>query len=249
MLKTYSETFTVRATECDKFRRMRLDALFISMQEVGEQHAIRMGFGYEAMLARGLFFALTRVHVHVSRAPRQGERVIHTTWPGTCSRFFCPRYHVFTLEDGTPLLTAGALWVILDVKSRSIVSPVKLDLSFPDTGDLPAPIELPHRLPSMQLSEEPRLMTRTPVYSEFDVNGHVNNTKYIAWLCDALGSDTLNGRYIGDLVAGYEKEIREEAPLQLSLSREDERFAFQILGGTGVKHFVAGGTLREEVRL
>lgn len=248
MFKSYSETFTVRATECDKFRRMRLDALFISMQEVGEQHAIRLGVGYEAMLARGLFFALTRVHVHVSRAPRQGERVIHTTWPGTCSRFFCPRYHVFTLEDGTPLLTAGALWVILDARSRSIVSPMKLDLGFPDTSDLPAPITLPHRLPSMQLSEEPRLMSRTPVYSEFDVNGHINNTKYIAWLCDTLGSDILNGQYIGDLVAGYEKEIREEAPLQLSLAREGEHFAFQILGSTGVKHFVAGGTLRKEAR-
>ncbi|MGN0995746.1 MAG: acyl-[acyl-carrier-protein] thioesterase [Candidatus Ventricola sp.] len=249
MLKTYSETFTVRATECDKFRRMRLDALFISMQEVGEQHAIRLGVGYEAMLSRGLFFALTRVHVHVSRAPRQGERVVHTTWPGTCSRFFCPRYHVFTLEDGTPLLTAGALWVILDARSRSIVSPAKLDLGFPDTSDLAAPIELPHRLPSMQLSAQPLHLTRTPVYSEFDVNSHVNNTRYMAWLCDALGSDALNGRYIGDLVAGYEKEIREEAPLQLTLSRDGERFAFQIVGNAGVKHFVAGGTLREEVGL
>ena len=39
MKKTHSETFTVRASECDLYRRMRLDALFLSMQEVGERHA------------------------------------------------------------------------------------------------------------------------------------------------------------------------------------------------------------------
>ena len=25
------------------------------------------------------------------------------------NRFFCPRYHVFTLQDGTPLAAAGAV--------------------------------------------------------------------------------------------------------------------------------------------
>lgn len=49
------------------------------------------------------------------------------------------------------------------------------------------------------------MFSRAPQYSDFDVNGHVNNTKYLAWLCDALGFDALRGAYIGDLVAGSEK--------------------------------------------
>ena len=246
MLKTYSETFTVRATDCDQYRRMRLDALFISMQEVGEQHALRLGVGYDAMMARGLFFALARVHVRVIRAPRCGERVVHTTWPGTSNRFFCPRYHVFTLEDGTPLLAAGALWVMLDMVNRRIVSPMTVPLDFPDTSDLPAPIDLPVRLPALNLFDPAAARTRTPVYSEFDVNGHVNNTRYISWLCDALGSAALEGRYIGDLVAGYEKEIRGEEPMRLSLTRDGDGFSFLISDCEGKKRFVAGGTLKEE---
>ena len=103
MNKTYTETFTVRATDCDFERRMRLDALFVAMQEGGERHALALGAGYDQMMARGLFFALARIHVSTLRAPRQGETVVHTTWPGEMNRFFCPRYHVFSLEDGTPL--------------------------------------------------------------------------------------------------------------------------------------------------
>lgn len=244
MNRQYSETFIVRATDCDVQRRMRPAALFVAMQEGGERHAITLGAGYDAMMAHGLFFALTRIHVRFVRAPRCGERVVHTTWPGVSNRFFCPRYHTFTLEDGTPLASAGALWVMLDVNDRKIVSPNTVDLHFPDTSDIPSPIDLPTRLP--HLGETTERFVRTPMYSDYDINGHVNNTRYIGYLCDALGHEALDGHYPGDLIAGYEKEIREPRPLALSLSREGDRFTFLIASENGEKHFVAGGTLREE---
>ena len=244
MNRQYSETFIVRATDCDVQRRMRPAALFVAMQEGGERHAITLGAGYDAMMAHGLFFALTRIHVRFVRAPRCGERVVHTTWPGVSNRFFCPRYHTFTLEDGTPLASAGALWVMLDVNDRKIVSPSTVDLHFPDTSDIPSPIDLPTRLP--HLGETTERFVRTPMYSDYDVNGHVNNTRYIGYLCDALGHEALDGHYPGDLVAGYEKEIREPRPLALSLSREGDHFTFLIASESGEKHFVAGGTLRKE---
>ena len=244
MKKTHTETFLVRGTDCDRYRRMRLDALFLAMQEGGERHAFDIGAGYDAMMARGLFFVLARVHVRVDRAPRCGETVVHTTWPGMSNRFFCPRYHVFTLEDGTPLVSVGALWVLLDSANRKIVSPKSIDLGFPDNSDIPSPIDLPTRMPA--LCNPTKTLLRTPVFSEFDINHHVNNTKYMAWLCDTLGKDVLEGHYIGELTAGYEKEIREEAPLVLSLSQDGDHFSFLVTSETGDKHFVAGGTLRQE---
>ena len=244
MDKTHSEPFFVRPTDCDMLRRMRLDALFIAMQEGGERHAAALGVGFDALQARGLFFVLARIHVRTQRAPRSGERVIHTTWPGTVNRFFFPRYHTFTLEDGTPLAQAGALWVLLDTQNRRIVAPAKADLRFPDNSDIPEPIDLPLRLPV--LGDACEHFTRTPVYSEFDVNGHLNNTRYMAWLCDALGMDALSGHYVGDLTAGYEKEIRTADPLSLSLARDGDAFGFRIASASGEKHFVAGGMLRRE---
>ena len=244
MEKTYSETFVVRATDCDVERRMRLSALFVAMQEGGERHAISLGLGYDAMMARSLFFVLARIHVKTFRAPRCGERVVHTTWPGKTNRFFCPRYHVFTLEDGTPLACAGALWVMLDTRARKIVSPLTVDLRFPDNSDIPSPIDLPLRAPLS--AADGTLIRRTPVFSEFDVNGHVNNTKYMAWLCDTLGAKALKGRYISDLVASYEHEIRSEAPLTLSLSQENDHFSFLVAGEDCPKHFIASGTLSIE---
>ena len=244
MDKSYTEIFTVRATDCDVNRRMRPAALFIAMQEGGERHAISLGLGYDAMMARGLFFVLARIHVRFDRAPRCGERVVHTTWPGTSNRFFCPRYHTFSLEDGTPLASAGALWVILDVKNRKIVSPLTANLPFPDTSDIPAPIDLPTRLPPMGQTTESH--TYTPVYSDYDINGHVNNTRYIAWLCDTLGNAVLSDQTIRELTASYEREIRLDQPLNVALSHQDDRFTFLITSAGGEKHFAAAGALRKE---
>jgi len=244
MNKTYTEVFTVCATDCDANKRMRPAALFVAMQEGGERHAVSLDLGYDDMMRRGLFFVLARIHIRFDRAPRFGEKVVHTTWPGMSNRFFCPRFHTFTLEDGTPLATAGALWVILDTQTRKIVSPLAAELSFPDTSDIPAAIELPTRIP--QMGQATSTYVRCPVYSDYDVNGHVNNTRYISWLCDTLGNKLLKHQYLGDLVIGYEKEICSDDPLNISLSHQDDRFTFMIASQSGERHFAAGGTLHME---
>ncbi|MBR5225842.1 MAG: hypothetical protein IKV90_09305 [Clostridia bacterium] len=244
MQKTYQERLIVRGAECDMFRRMRMDAVFMAMQEGGERHAKMLGLGHDAMLAKGFFFVLSRTHVQVSRMPQCGETIVHTTWPGTSNKFFCPRFHTFTTEDGTPLLSAGALWVLLDTVNRRIVSPTKIDLGFPDNSDIPDAVPLPNRLP--RVGENASLCSRTPVFCEFDINGHVNNTKYVAWILDTLGAQALDGRFIRDLTVSYEKEIREIAPLTLALSREEDAFTFQVLSESGMKHFSAFGSLAKE---
>ena len=244
MQKTYSETLIVRGTDCDMYRRMRMDSLFIAMQEGGERHAGMLGFGHSSMLERGLFFVLARIQLKINRQPRCGETIVHTTWPGMINHFFCPRYHTFTLEDGTPLVTAAALWVILDTRERKIISPLKVDLGFPDNSDIPEPISPNIRLP--MLEGDALLSERTPVFSEFDINGHVNNTKYIAWLCDAIGGDILKDAAIGELIANYDKEIRICQPLKQQLVLRDDHFFYRVSAPTGEKHFSAYGSLRKE---
>ena len=245
MEKTYTESLSIRAVDCDEFGKMRLDALFLAMQEGGEQHARLLGAGHQAMLDRQLFFALSRIHVSILNPPRFGQLVRHTTWPGQVNRFFCPRYHVFSLEDGTPLAAAGALWVILDTGTRRIVSPIQADLHFPDNSDLPAPVDLPTRLPS-RITSAYRTAKRHVQYSDRDVNGHVNNTKYISWLCDALGASAFEGYHISSLTAGYEREIQDEDPLEVHLFQNESSFSYEVTSSNAVRHFLAVGSFSED---
>ncbi|MBR1409287.1 MAG: hypothetical protein IJ573_10410 [Clostridia bacterium] len=234
------DRYTVRATDCDYNGRLRMDALFIMMQEGAEHNAAALGASHEQMLRRNLFFALTRMHVRITRMPRFNETVLHSTWPGIANRFFFPRYHTLTLEDGTPLAAAAGLWVTLDTEKRTVVSPVKADLGFPDTSDLPAPCEEPMKMPA-GCTGEAVVSARSPLYSDYDLNGHVNNTRYISWLCDALGKSAFDGDALSDLVVSYEKEIRDEAPLTQQLIRGGNAFSYRLLSPEGTRHFEAKG--------
>ncbi len=241
-MKTFTEQISVKATECDRFGHMRPDALFTAMQEGGERHARLLGIGHEDLQKKGYFFALARIHVSILRPVSFQETISHTTWPGQPNRFYCPRYHVFTTEDRTPVAAAGSLWVILDAHTRQLISPLKMDIALPDTSDLPAPTSLPIRIPSVTTDTYTRSL-HTPRYTDYDVNGHVNNARYIAWLTDALGNSILEHAFIGDLIASYEKEIHDEIAYETHLARADSSFGYVILGPGGTRHFVASGTL------
>ncbi len=245
MEKTYTESLSVRAIDCDEYGKMRLDALFLAMQEGGEQHARLLGVGHQSLLDRQLFFVLARIHVSILNPPRFGQHIRHTTWPGQVNRFFCPRYHVFSLEDGTPLAAVGALWVMLDTGTRRIVSPLQADLHFPDNSDLPAPVDLPMHLPA-RINTAFTTSSRTVQYSDKDVNGHVNNTRYISWLCDALGATAFDGFHISSLTASYEHEIRDENPLEIHLSQNENGFSYEVLSGSALRHFLAVGSFSED---
>ena len=245
MDKTYTESLAIRSVDCDQYGKMRLDALFMAMQEGGETHARLLGIGHQALLDRQLFFALSRIHVSILNPPRFGQHIRHTTWPGTMNRFFCPRYHVFSLDDGTPLAAAGALWVILDTKTRRIVSPLQADLHFPDNSDLPVPTELPNRLPSKIVSTY-TVSKRLVQYSDMDLNGHVNNTRYITWLCDQLGKVAFDGCHISSVTAGYEREIRDEEELEIHLSQNENGFSYEVSSAGATRHFLAIGQFAED---
>ena len=70
MERITGDLYSVRATDCDYNGRLRMDALFIMMQEGAEHNAATLGAGHGQLLSRGLFFALTRMHVRITRMPR-----------------------------------------------------------------------------------------------------------------------------------------------------------------------------------
>ncbi len=237
----YRETVPVRAAECDYKGRMRLSALFIAMQEGAEKSAESLGVGRRALWTRKMFFALSRVRVEVHKPPKLGQTVVHETWPGVPNHFFYPRYHRFSLEDGTALAAASSLWVTMDRTERRIVTPVSAGLVFPDTSAIKPPCPLPGR--PKEPSGEAEAFEGAPQYEDLDINGHVNNARYISWLCNALGAEAFETGYIRTLTAGYEKEIRKARRVSHVVQSDGAVFAYRVTDETGAKCFSASGEM------
>ena len=178
----------------------------------------------------------------MDREAHLGETVSIETFPMPLRRWFFPRYFIFRNAAGEALGAAGTLWVLFDLEKRCMVAPGEVAKAIPDNSDLTPPLGVPGPVP--RLTGEAVRSVRAPVYSELDVNGHVNNARYADWLCDALGLETLRDLRVRDMRLSYAAEIRPGQEMDLTLVRDG--LAFHLTGAhEGKVHFEIGGELEK----
>lgn len=239
--KTLTEQFRIQSFQTDMNARLRPAALLEIMQEMAGAHAETLGIGRAMLLEKGLVWVLTRLEVRMDRWPAFGERLTVETYPMPNRRWFFPRSFLFRDEAGRQIGCAGSLWVLLDVHERRMSRPDPVLSLMPDNSDLTAPIGMPATVG--ECSGEPVITEHLPVYTDLDMNGHVNNTRYVDWCCNALGYDVLRDQELANFSVNFNQEILPSQHVQMQLRREGSLFSFSGFIGAE-RHFDVGGTLR-----
>lgn len=241
MENVLTQVIPLQSRDCDFTGRWKPSEIFTAMQELAGDHAALLGAGYSVLRSVNLAFALTRSELHMDRYPVLGERVVCHTWPAPVMKWMFPRYFLFETESGEQLGYAATLWVLMDLTERKMVAPAALPSPIP-TSDKKPPLRLPGK--AAALTGEGAARAYLPGYSELDVNGHVNNTRYVSWMCDELGAKRLAGHSVKSLVVNY---VHELLPGQALLLRSEiEGASFRMSGDIeGVNHFSLSGELSE----
>jgi acyl-ACP thioesterase len=159
------------------------------------------------MYAQNLFWVHSRMKIKFFDFPRVGDSVRIRTWPKTIQQklFFIRDFEMLT-ENGEKLAAATSAWLIINATTRRMVPPQSLDLKLPTLSErvgLDEPLE---RL-GMAHDGEERLRVRAG-YSAVDMLGHVNNSRYVEWICDAFPMETFRQRKLDWLQINYDHEIR-----------------------------------------
>ncbi len=241
MLKTYQENFTVRSYQTDLNARMKPSALLSVMQEAAGQHSEKLGVGRNALLSKNAAWVLTRVEVDMDRYPAFEETFSVETFPMPTRRCFFPRYFVFKNAAGGEIGRAATLWVLLDLTTRRMIMPDLVKGYLPDNSDLIAPLGLP--APVTEVSGTLDTVIRVPCYSDIDFNGHVNNTRYLDWCCDALGISAMRNACISHFAVNYDTEVLPEQQIRTELRRLGDDFSFCGFEGD-TRHFDIGGVIK-----
>ena len=240
-MKTYTEHFHLLTRDCDMNAAWRPGAILMAMQEVGGAHSERLGAGRNVLALKNLAWVLTRIEVEMDRYPTIGEDLSLETFPAPVRRWFFPRYFVIRDNEDKEIGRAASLWVLLDLTTRHMVQPALVAALMPDNRDLPAPLGLPGSVTEVSgVLEE---ATRLPLYSDLDANRHVNNTRYLDWVCDALGVDCMAENELARFTINYNMEILPGQEVRTQLRRLDRDFSYSGFVGDE-RHFDIGGTLR-----
>lgn len=145
-------------------------------------HAGEHGFGYNEMIAIQHGWVLSRLVIEMDELPRTGEAFTIETWVDRLYRQFTDRHFSILRSDGTAYGYATSIWSLIDMQTRQPADLTKL----PDGGftkvlipERPAPIPAMERI---RLKSPTLVATHQAVYTDLDINGHVNSIRYIELL-------------------------------------------------------------------
>ena len=242
MYNTYDETFTLRHRDWDLNEKWRPSAILETMQDAAGAHSMLLGCGREELIKRNIVWVLARCELRMDRYPDAGEQITVHTFPTPTRIYFFPRYYVFTDARGEMVGKAGSLWLLLDINTRRMLPPGEVAKLIPDNKDLSIPMNLPATVGALQGIEQ--VTEYHPVYTDLDVNGHVNNTRYADWLCNALGIDLMKEYEPESIILNYNHEVLpgQKVMLHRILCEQDYRLYGTVGDSTA---FEIGGKLRK----
>ena len=198
----YECEYMVDSRDIDPWYHCRPSGLMGMLQEAATQAACALHVSRDEMLERyNSFWMLARLWYRLDVPLSWGDTVHIRTWHRGGRG--ASTYRDFDLfVNGQPVGEAVSTWVLADAATHRLARMSRIT-EFQDTDGGPLCKERTLsrvRLPETMEHADSRAMH----YSDTDVNGHVNNVRYVDFLCDALHMERLGpSRFVSSLQVGY----------------------------------------------
>ena len=135
-----------------------------------------------------------------------------------------------------------SIWTLIDIEKRRIVRPQKVGITIPECEEYSSFVDKYEPLLDI---ETQKVQTREVMYSDIDLNKHMNNARYLEWVMDLLPQNVLEKYFIGEMTMHYQKEIAPESIVDLYYGQEDDHFKIEFKIAEQI-HFVISGRFKEK---
>ncbi len=166
--------------DVDLALRYRPNEIMNYLADLAARHAEEIGFGYYDMDARGMFWVVHRFLLEIKSPPLLGRELECISRPWFRKGLKADRQFILT-DGGVELLRAHSLWLLVSKESRR---PLPLHRHFEIVGEPLFEDDLSYRGPELMPGE--RQAGRTVAYSDVDMHGHCNNSRYVSWCLDCF---------------------------------------------------------------
>ena len=199
-----------------------LSSLFLELQNLaGEASALYHASG-DDLAERGLMWVVVRYEVRFERSLMAGELLSAATWAMPFRHKMSQRNYRISDRDGNLVITAAALWTIVDRKTRKMVDPAVFSLQIPseDVEYVVARPGIPEKVKTCSTAEY------TVRQDDLDTNMHMNNARYFYLAEHRLGL-VQPAKQIRLVRAAFLNEARLAEKIRLDWGTESEVFYFR----------------------
>jgi medium-chain acyl-[acyl-carrier-protein] hydrolase len=224
----YRKKYILKNNDVNMYKKLRTSRLFEMFQSVCVLHTEELGAGREKTLDKGILWVVIQQHIDILRMPEYDEEITVETWPGKTMHVLFPRYFQIKDARGEVLVKGSALWTLIDAKTRSLVFADRYQIEIPgdeQEGQAPLPKAIKHIATEEQTSF-------TVPYSYCDLNGHMNNARYLDLVEDTIPAAS-KGQTIRSISTQYEREVRFQETICVSWKKTGNTY---YISGDHEKH-------------
>ncbi len=220
--------FKVRSFDVDRSNFITATAISEYLQEIAGEHANNIGFGYRQVIKQQMVWVLSGIRIEVQRLPRWEEEVLIQTWVVNNNRFLSRRDFRWLDKQGNELLTATTNWILFHTEKRrpQLVEQMNFPLKM-------KPEQTATGLPVQNIRvkiEDQRPKTYEVKYSDLDMVGHMNNTKYIRAIMDTYTPEFHAAHHIKSMDINFKTEARfGDELLILSQETKEHIYVHQLM--------------------
>lgn len=211
---------TIGFFDVDHAYRLRVQSVARFFQEMATLHSTTIGAGHKVLKKKNQTWFLHRLEIEFSRYPLLDETIQITTW----SRGFkgYKGFREYRIHSAQGEIARGSgVWLFFDMKKKRISKvPAQISSRYEIEAEkgFDRDINDWNACGKIEPEHEQTISLR---YSDFDMNGHVNNTKYLGFL-ETLYHQTINtdGPPIKNIKIRFCREIdRTRQSIQLGWHR------------------------------
>lgn len=229
--------------ESDFVGHLRLANLFSTLSDLATINALQVGIWKEE-LQQQYGWILTKQTMKLNTPMAINEEISFSTRAGSCSRIQFTRLYDFYNENKNPIGGVYSTWTLIDIHKRRIVRPDKVGITIPEIE------KHPHFVDTYQeIKEDIEILChdeRKVVYSDIDINQHMNNYRYIEWAMDVMDYKKFITHYISEVSMTFKKEMAPNTIAKILYGQKDNYFRVQIVSqDENIVHFEMGGYFQE----
>ena len=163
--------------------RLSLGILGNHLLNCASFHAKDRGFGIATLNEQHYTWVLSRLVIEMDSYPMDYKKFSIETWVENVYSLFTDRNYRIAGENGETMGYARSIWAMISMEDRKPINLLKInDGKIMDyISDYPCPIEKPSRIKVMETAPA---MTHRVIYSDLDINGHMNSIRYIEHVID-----------------------------------------------------------------
>lgn len=214
----FTEKFQVYRHDGDCFGMVQPASVLRYAQQIAGEHAILLGLNDELYARTHTAYVLVKQALHFDRVPRVDEHLTLVTKPEALKRAVNKRITLVYDAQGTLVATVDSRWVLIDTDKRMILRKHPEEFASAHWA-AQVPEELPMKMVKAAAENCEAAGLYTASYSQCDMNGHMNNARYIDTVCDALPDGVLDAAYVQDLMIYYHKEVPRGGQFALRRAR------------------------------